>query len=67
MAHHRVSEVSFSSDLADELDRIEVREDYELDNMSQISQVPPTPIPDTGDQDEERLLSAYQGNAAQSG
>ena len=53
-----MSELSFSSDLADELDRIRVRESYELDEVCRQNTPTPSPIPDVTDQEDEHLLDA---------
>lgn len=57
MAEQRLSEVSFSSDLADEFDRIRVRESYELEDVSRQHTPTPSPLPDVTDQEDEHLLN----------
>lgn len=57
MAEQRLSEVSFSSDLADEFDRIRVRESYELEEVSRQNIPVPSPLPDVTDQEDEHLLN----------
>lgn len=52
MADRRISEVTFTSDLAEELDQIQVRENYELNEILVV----PSPYPYTGDQEEQHLL-----------
>lgn len=56
MADPRASEVSLPSELAEELDQIRVREDYELNDISYSSTAVPSPSPYTEDQEEQHLL-----------
>ena len=57
MADPRISGVSFTSDLAEELDQIRVREDYELNDISHTSTAAPSPYFYNGDQVEQHLLN----------
>ena len=57
MAEQRLPEVSFSSDLADEFDRIRVRESYELEEVSRQNTPAPSPLPDVTYQEDEHLLN----------
>jgi hypothetical protein len=56
MADPRASNVSFTSDLAEELDQIRIREDYELHDISHTSTAAPSLYPYSGDQEEQHLL-----------
>lgn len=57
MTDHRASAVSFSSNMADELDRIQVQEHYELSSFSKTPELIPLPFQHTEDQKEEQLLN----------
>jgi hypothetical protein len=57
MADSRASGMSFASDFADELDRIEIRDNYELDDVAHNSRAAQSPYPDTTDQEGQRLLA----------
>lgn len=57
MADPRASGVSFTSDLAEELDQIRVRENYELNDISHTSTAAPSLYLYNGDQEEQHLLN----------
>ena len=57
MADPRASGVSFTSDLAEELDQIRVRENYELNDISHTSTAAPSLYLYNGDQEEQYLLN----------
>ena len=65
MAEQRLSELSFSSDLADDFDRIRVRESYELENVSRQHTPTPSPLPDMTDQEDEHLLNTQTAKNTQ--
>ena len=65
MADQRMSEVSFSSDLADEFDRIRVRESYELEEVSRQNTPTPSPLPDVTDQEDEHFLKTQTAKNTQ--
>lgn len=63
MTDHRRSEVSLASELEDELDRIQIRDTYELGDISQV-RTPVSPLHEheqEGDEDAQRLLNAGDG------
>lgn len=63
MTDHRRSEVSLASELEDELDRIQIRDTYELGDISQI-RTPVSPLHEPEQEEEEdaqRLLNTGDG------
>jgi hypothetical protein len=66
MADSRASGMSFASDLGEELDRIEIRDNYELEDVAHNSRAAQSPYPDTTDQEGQRLLAEANDSSERS-